>query len=44
MQPELHLGPLTLQTFGICFAFAFLGSGAVLARRLSEIHKPADWA
>ena len=24
MQPEIHLGPLTLQTFGICFALAFL--------------------
>ena len=27
MQPELDLGPITLQTFGICFAFAFLASG-----------------
>ena len=23
MQPEIHLGPLTLQTFGIMFALAF---------------------
>ena len=44
MQPELSLGPITLQTFGICFAFAFLGSGAVLARRLQELGKPVDWA
>lgn len=44
MQPELDLGPLTLQTFGICLAFAFLGAGAVLARRLGEIGKPVDWA
>ncbi len=44
MQPELHLGPLTLQTFGICFALAFLGSGAILARRLGELGKPVDWA
>jgi phosphatidylglycerol:prolipoprotein diacylglycerol transferase len=44
MQPELHLGPLTLQTFGICFAFGFLAAGVVLARRLRELGKPGDWA
>ncbi len=44
MLPELDLGPLTLQTFGICFALGFLGAGALLARRLKEIHKPVDWA
>ena len=25
MQPELHIGPLTIQTFGLCFAVGFLG-------------------
>jgi phosphatidylglycerol---prolipoprotein diacylglyceryl transferase len=44
LQPELHIGPLTLQTFGICFGIAFLAAGAVFARRLREIGKPADWA
>jgi phosphatidylglycerol:prolipoprotein diacylglycerol transferase len=44
MQPEIHLGPLTLQTFGICFALAFIAAGAVLAKRLREIDKPSDWA
>ena len=44
MQPEIHLGPLTLQTFGIMFALAFLAAGAVIARRLSEWGKPPDWA
>lgn len=44
MQPELSLGPITLQTFGICFAFAFLASGAVLAKRLKELSLPVDWA
>ena len=44
MQPELDIGPLTLQTFGICFAVAFLLSGALVARRLAEIGEPADWA
>ena len=44
MQPELQLGPLTLQTFGICFALAFLAAGLVLAKRLRELGKPGDWA
>ena len=44
MLPELELGPLTLQTFGICFAAGFLVAGAVIARRLREIGKPPDWA
>jgi phosphatidylglycerol---prolipoprotein diacylglyceryl transferase len=44
MQPEIHLGPLTLQTFGIAFAFAFLASGSLFARRLHELAKPIDWA
>ncbi|MGI8944954.1 MAG: prolipoprotein diacylglyceryl transferase [Thermoleophilaceae bacterium] len=44
MFPELDLGPLTLQTFGISFALGFLASGALIARRLKEISKPPDWA
>jgi phosphatidylglycerol---prolipoprotein diacylglyceryl transferase len=44
VQPEIHIGPLTLQTFGICFGVAFLVCGAVLARRLREIGRPRDWA
>jgi phosphatidylglycerol---prolipoprotein diacylglyceryl transferase len=44
VQPELHIGPLTLQTFGICFGAAFLACGLVLARRLKEIGRPRDWA
>jgi phosphatidylglycerol:prolipoprotein diacylglycerol transferase len=44
VQPEIHIGPLTLQTFGICFGIAFLVCGAVLARRLREIGRPRDWA
>jgi phosphatidylglycerol---prolipoprotein diacylglyceryl transferase len=44
MYPELHLGPLTLQTFGLMFAFAFLAAGALIAKRLKEIGKPSDWA
>jgi phosphatidylglycerol:prolipoprotein diacylglycerol transferase len=44
MQPKIDLGPLTLQTFGICFALAFFACGVVGARRLRELEKPADWA
>jgi phosphatidylglycerol:prolipoprotein diacylglycerol transferase len=44
VQPELHIGPVTLQTFGICFGAAFLVCGLVLARRLKEIGRPRDWA
>jgi phosphatidylglycerol:prolipoprotein diacylglycerol transferase len=44
MQPEIHLGPLTLQTFGIAFAFAWIGVGAVAWRRFHELGKPTDWA
>src|ERR1700710_182008 len=44
MYPELHIGPLTLQTFGLMFALAFLAAGALIAKRLKEIGKPVDWA
>lgn len=44
MNPEIALGPLTLQTFGICFGVAFLAAGAIIARRLTELGKPIDWA
>jgi phosphatidylglycerol---prolipoprotein diacylglyceryl transferase len=42
--PEINLGPVTLQTFGICFALGFLAAGALIARRLDELGKPRDWA
>jgi phosphatidylglycerol:prolipoprotein diacylglycerol transferase len=42
--PELHIGPLTLQTFGLMFALAFLAAGALIGKRLKEIGKPVDWA
>jgi phosphatidylglycerol:prolipoprotein diacylglycerol transferase len=44
MQPELHIGPLTLQTFGIAFAFGFIAAGLVLHRRFRELDLPVDWA
>jgi phosphatidylglycerol:prolipoprotein diacylglycerol transferase len=42
--PEIHIGPVTLQTFGICFGLGFLAAGALTARRLRELGKPSDWA
>jgi phosphatidylglycerol:prolipoprotein diacylglycerol transferase len=44
MQPEIDIGPLTLQTFGICFAAGFVASGILIWRRLTEWGKPGDWA
>src|SRR3954471_314055 len=44
MHPELDLGPVTLQAFGICFAAGFLAAAAVLVRRLRELGQPSDWA
>ncbi len=44
MYPEIHLGPVTLQTFGLMFALGFLAAGALIARRFKELGKPVDWA
>jgi phosphatidylglycerol:prolipoprotein diacylglycerol transferase len=44
MYPEIHIGPVTLQTFGLMFALAFLAAGALISKRLKELGKPADWA
>jgi phosphatidylglycerol---prolipoprotein diacylglyceryl transferase len=44
MYPELHIGPITLQTFGLMFALAFLAAGAIVYKRLKELGKPTDWA
>ena len=44
MYPELDLGPVSLQTFGICFALGFVAAGAVLTRRLRELDLPVDWS
>ena len=43
MLPEISLGPIDLQTFGICLALAFLASAALFGRRLRELGLPADW-
>ncbi|HEY8637787.1 MAG TPA: prolipoprotein diacylglyceryl transferase family protein [Solirubrobacteraceae bacterium] len=44
MRPEIHVLGISIKTFGLCFAGAFLAAGGVLARRLRELGKPIDWA
>jgi phosphatidylglycerol---prolipoprotein diacylglyceryl transferase len=44
MYPEIEIGPVTLQTFGLMFALAFLGAGALIWKRFGELGKPVDWA
>jgi phosphatidylglycerol---prolipoprotein diacylglyceryl transferase len=44
MYPEIHLGPITLQTFGIMFALGFVSAGVLVGKRLVELGKPVDWA
>jgi phosphatidylglycerol:prolipoprotein diacylglycerol transferase len=44
VQPEIDLGPITLQTFGIMFALGFVCAGVLLGKRLVELGKPVDWA
>lgn len=44
MYPEIDLGPLTLQTFGLMTALAFVVAGWIIALRLRELHAPVDWA
>ncbi len=44
MYPEINIGPLTLQAFGLMFALAFLAAGALVYKRFGELGKPRDWA
>jgi len=44
MQPELDLGPITLQTFGLMMGLGFVVGGLMAARHFKELGKPADWA
>ena len=44
MYPEFSIGPLDLQAFGLALALGFLAAGAIAAKRLREVGKPADWA
>ncbi|MBA2429119.1 MAG: prolipoprotein diacylglyceryl transferase [Thermoleophilaceae bacterium] len=43
MYPQIDLGPVELNTFGLSLAFAFLCSGALAAQRFRELGRPVDW-
>jgi phosphatidylglycerol:prolipoprotein diacylglycerol transferase len=44
MKPELHVLGISIKTFGVAFALAFVACGLVIARRLRELERPVDWA
>jgi phosphatidylglycerol---prolipoprotein diacylglyceryl transferase len=44
MQPEIHLGPLTLQSFGLMMGLGFVVAGWMASKYLRELGRPADWA
>jgi phosphatidylglycerol:prolipoprotein diacylglycerol transferase len=44
LQPEINLFGLTIQTFGLCLAAAFLVAGWMAAVRLRELGRSADFA
>jgi phosphatidylglycerol:prolipoprotein diacylglycerol transferase len=44
VQPNINVFGITLKSFGIVFACGFVAAGLILARRLRELGKPADYA
>src|SRR4051812_49889619 len=44
MRPEIHLLGISIKTFGLCFALAFIASGMTVSRRLVEIGRSSEWA
>ena len=44
MRTEIDVVGVSIKTFGLMFALAFLACGLLLARRLKELGKPVDWA
>jgi phosphatidylglycerol:prolipoprotein diacylglycerol transferase len=44
MQPEIDIGPLTLQTFGLMLGLGFVAAGWLIAKRLKELGKSPDVA
>lgn len=44
MYPEIEIGPVAVQGFGLCFALGFLAAGALIWKRLLEIGESPDWA
>jgi phosphatidylglycerol---prolipoprotein diacylglyceryl transferase len=44
VQPEVHVLGVSIKTFGLTFALAFVAIGLLVARRLRELGKPPEWA
>ncbi|MFI5004240.1 MAG: prolipoprotein diacylglyceryl transferase [Solirubrobacterales bacterium] len=44
MKPTFDVLGLSIKSFGVVFALAFLACGLLIARRLRELGKPVDWA
>jgi len=44
MKPEIHIFGLSIKTFGVAFALAFIACWGLVARRLRELGKPVDWS
>jgi phosphatidylglycerol---prolipoprotein diacylglyceryl transferase len=44
VKPEFHVLGISIKSFGMVFALAFLACGLLVARRLRELGKPVDWA
>src|SRR5438128_6330038 len=44
MRPEIHVLGISIKTFGVCFAFAFIASGMTVSRRLVELGRSGEWA
>jgi phosphatidylglycerol:prolipoprotein diacylglycerol transferase len=44
VKPEIELGPLTLQSFGLMMGLGFVAAGVLASKRLKELGKPQDWA
>jgi phosphatidylglycerol---prolipoprotein diacylglyceryl transferase len=44
VKPEFHVLGLSVKSFGMVFALAFLACGLLIARRLRELGRPVDWA
>jgi phosphatidylglycerol:prolipoprotein diacylglycerol transferase len=44
VQAEVDILGISVKTFGVTFALAFLACGLLLARRLRELELPVDWA
>jgi len=44
MQPEISLGPITLQSFGLMMGLGFVVAGWLASKYLKELGRPADWA